>query len=267
MDIFKEAANNPKTAAQFIEGDRYMRCKGHAITSMANQELREINLQECAQLYSFMTRIDFQNNQLEKVPDDFFQCLTSLEVLNLSKNKITSLPAGMGDLQDLAEIDVSVNQLSVIPADISKLKDSLVYLDISHNPLHTLPEAVFSCVKLEDLIAENIGVLGDISNLKNLKELKNLNLGYNCIEKISDELGDLPLTQLNLSGVPWVPMTSYPSLVMFSKAISENMVTRKLGPEVKLFCTIDKMLLILKLCMYFIIKSHFNLSEMQALRF
>ena len=225
MEIFKETAENPKIAKQFSENDRYMRCKGHAISSMANQDLKEINLSECSPLYSFLTRMDFHNNQIETVPEDFFQVLTSLEYLNLSKNRISALPGGIGNQTDLAEIDVSDNQLTSLPADISKLKDSLIYLDISNNPLHDLPECIFACVKLEDLIAENIGVLGNIVNLKNLKELKNLNLGFNSIEKIPDELGDLPLTHLNLSGVPLVPNMNYTSLLMFTKALSRNMVT------------------------------------------
>lgn len=209
-----------------------MRCKAHAISSMANQDLREINLSDCAQLYSFMTRIDFQNNQIEKIHDDFFECLFALEVLNLSKNKIKELPAGMGKLKDLTEVDVSYNQLTSLPADMADLKDSLIILDISHNPLNGISEAIFKCEKLQDLVAENIGVVSSLAGLKNLKELLNLNLGYNLIENIPEELGDLPLTHLNLSGVPWVPLTSYPSMVMFYKALHENMVTAKIKAEV-----------------------------------
>lgn len=209
-----------------------MRCKGHGVASMANQDLREISLKECSQLYSLMTRMDFQNNALEKIPKDFFECLTALEYLNLSKNKITALPDGIGKLQDLAELDLSYNQFTSLPPDIEELNESLTSLDISHNPLDGIPAGVFKCVKLEDFHAENIGVISDFSAIKNLKVLQTLNLGYNSMEKIPDELGDLPLTHLNLSGVPWVPMTSYPSLVMFTKALSQNIVTGKLTIEV-----------------------------------
>ncbi|XP_052759659.1 uncharacterized protein LOC128202664 [Mya arenaria] len=239
MDVVNSALKDKDVSKKFVDGDN-IRCIGHANSSLANQDIKEINLAEYSQLYNFLTRIDFQNNQLETLPDEFFTSFVVLESLNLSKNKIEKLPSGIGKLKEITEINVAHNKLTELPSDFAGLKETLLFLDISHNPLNHLPHNVSFLTKLEELHAENVGNV-DLSDVIKLKQLTVLNVGYNLINSIPDQLGELPLEYLNLSGVPWIPESNYPSIVMFTKALSSNNVTNVMGKEemLKLFSGAD----------------------------
>ena len=77
---------------------------------MANNNLREIPVEEFENVYMFMTRLDFQNNQIQALPPDFFTKFRALESINLSKNGLSELPKGIGNLNELSELDISTNR-------------------------------------------------------------------------------------------------------------------------------------------------------------
>lgn len=110
LEIFNSTLKDEQVLGQFTEGDRYVRCKGHSGSAMINSNLREIPMEEYASVYSFMTRLDFQNNQIQALPEDFFKNFKALEYLNISRNGILELPAGIGSLNELSDLDISSNR-------------------------------------------------------------------------------------------------------------------------------------------------------------
>ena len=88
------------------------------------------------------------------VPAEIGQ-LTSLRVLNLGDNQLTSLPAEIGQLTSLKELDLSDNQLTSLPAEIGRLT-SLTQLDLRGNQLTSLPAEIGQLTSLEELnLCEN----------------------------------------------------------------------------------------------------------------
>ena len=130
------------------------------------------------------------------------------------------------------KVNIFICRLKTLPADFENVSTSLTSLNISNNHLNDIPASVFKLAKLEELHAENIGVITNLQQLRNLMELKVLNIGLNHIEKIPEELGDLHLEYLDLSGVPWIPATTYQSQIAFMKQLQFNHVTMSIDMKV-----------------------------------
>ncbi|MBD3350722.1 MAG: hypothetical protein GF364_04460, partial [Candidatus Lokiarchaeota archaeon] len=111
--------------------------------------------------------INFHNNELEEIPSSFFDIPSLLEV-DLSKNSIKSLPAGnVADSKDhlIKKLDLSYNKIDTIPEKTRYLKD-IEDLDLSFNPLpwKDLPEEAKEKIKkrneaLFDIVPEKEAML------------------------------------------------------------------------------------------------------------
>ena len=78
---------------------------------------------------------------LSDVPDALLTC-TSLTVLSLSSNNLTSLPSGLGvSLRLLASLDVSSNALDAVPDGLLACT-SLTVLNLASNNLTSLPSSL-----------------------------------------------------------------------------------------------------------------------------
>lgn len=66
--------------------------------------------------------------------------MSHLEVLNLSKNKLTVIPDQIGKLAGLKELDVAQNNIQVISLEGLIQLTAIEKLNVSYNPLRKIPE-------------------------------------------------------------------------------------------------------------------------------
>jgi Leucine-rich repeat (LRR) protein len=59
---------------------------------------------------------------------------STLRILNVSNNRLTSFPAEVGQLADLEILDLSGNEITQLPNEIENLI-TLIELDLRGNPL------------------------------------------------------------------------------------------------------------------------------------
>ncbi|KAF5404449.1 hypothetical protein PHET_02125 [Paragonimus heterotremus] len=78
--------------------------------------------------------------------------LTQLKVLDISQNKLSSIPDDFAKLCNLSSLDMSRNCLANLPYSICKLR-SLKVLDISHNQLQNLPTELYKLKRLRQVHA------------------------------------------------------------------------------------------------------------------
>ncbi|NWH34309.1 PIDD1 protein, partial [Chloropsis hardwickii] len=116
------------------------------------------------------------------------------------RGSLTSLPPDFGNLRCLTHLDLSFNRLSTLPSCILHLA-SLRVLLVSHNSLVTLPED-FGCLSKLTFFSAMKNQLKDLPHsIGELSMLQDLDLSENALELLPEEVGNLHnCTELDLSG-------------------------------------------------------------------
>lgn len=132
--------------------------------------------------------LDLHSNLITDLPNEF-QYLSSLRILNVSENRMSSLPFEC--LDSLVELDAAQNRLrgSLLPAGLEL--PNLRTLDVAHNALTSLTDS--NIVNLPSLQFLNIteNRLTDLPDVSSWTELLTLTAGGNRLSKIPEGLSTL----------------------------------------------------------------------------
>ena len=112
--------------------------------------------------------------------------LQSLETLNLSNNNLIKIPTSIGDLKNLFRLDLMKNKINEIPFTIWENLVNLNNLNLNFNEIKLIP----------------------ISFCKNLQFLE---ISFNFIDKIPEEIGNL--NSLHLLNISHNNLTSIPNSI------------------------------------------------------
>lgn len=187
--------------------------------------------------------VKLSNNFIKSVDTDAFKPLTSVRVISLRQNNITSLPHGLfGSNTLLLTVDLSYNNIYVIdnttfPLNCIKnlnlqhnrLQDlnftlpfSLVNLELSFNLIsHIARDSFIKMFSLETIILENNNLKTFAAGcFRDLHSLDVLSLSHNRIEVKDGCLGGLQnLTVLNIAN------NSIQNLLPITSHLFENLIT------------------------------------------
>ena len=153
-----------------------------------------------------ITELLAQECAIDNIPLDISK-LSSIKVLDLKANHITSLPISFGGLTNLEYLDLGyfemgtrMNKISDLGPDFGKLK-KLKYLNLAGNVLQTLPEGFSGLTELTEL---NLGLNklpGLPISVTQLSNLAKLDLSLNDVSVIPAQVSNLAnLEELNLQG-------------------------------------------------------------------
>ncbi|KJH40996.1 leucine Rich repeat-containing domain protein [Dictyocaulus viviparus] len=148
-----------------VQSIRFLCCENNRIKSLPNPS-DELNLVSCV-LY---------NNQLTELPVDFLRKCSRLRHLNLSFNRLTSLPA--------VNTNVEQNQLNTLRMSGNRLDETVVPILMKMKRLRTL-----------DLSRNKLRYFDD-SALGSLILLEELNLSSNELTALSSSIFSLPSLQV-----------------------------------------------------------------------
>lgn len=99
--------------------------------------------------------LDLAGLELRTLPINFLRLFRNLRSLNLSINKLQTLPSGIGLLTSLKSLDISYNELTSLPDSIGSLIN-LNNLSLSKNHLQDLPVEFSNLLGLSTLkLSEN----------------------------------------------------------------------------------------------------------------
>ena len=153
--------------------------------------------------------LNLTRNALKTLPENVLDGLTELDTLYLADNSLTALPNGVfNDLVDLTNLQLGINSLTALPDGVFDNLDELELLSLSRNELTELPDGIF-----DDL--EDLELLWLYSN-----EITELPDG------VFDELDDLELLWLHSNEITELPDGVFDDLEdLESLALSVNRIT------------------------------------------
>ena len=157
-------------------------CSGFICHNIKELSLWENSFQGLSSLQELSIEGFFGN--LRPLPGNVFAGLSSLRVLNLQRNSLSSLPgnafAGLSSLERLNLVD---NSLSSLPEDVFDGLSSLERLSLQKNSLSSLPEGVFAGLSSLQQITLSENSLGSLPEnvFDGLSSLQNLYLNKNFL--------------------------------------------------------------------------------------
>jgi len=172
--------------------------------------LREVNVSynfltavpKCLCLLPSLSILSLEGNYISLLFPDKLIPSTTLTVLNLNFNRISSLPADLVQLSNLEELYLSGNNIYQIPSFLTQLSNLRV-LDMSYNQLTELPKLIGEMSSLRGLFVNNNQIKKLPVSLGSLPHLESLNLASNLLENTksieSIKSGCQEISRLNIS--------------------------------------------------------------------
>lgn len=143
------------------------------LLSLSNLDTCKVytSLEEALRNPNQVVRLKLSRAKLKKFPEEIRQ-LVNLQELDLSKNKLHTLPDSLG-LPYLQRLTLAKNSFEEFPVAICRLTH-LKELVLSQNEIQALPSSIGQLKELEylDLWSNNLGIYpNELSQLTALKEL------------------------------------------------------------------------------------------------
>ena len=152
---------------------------------------------------SWVQFLNLSNNKLSSLPESLID-LKMVVSLNLSKNKLKAAPSEIFSMISLRDVNLSGNTISELP-DIPQWRPVLKTLNVSDNNLSSLPPGIAkSCIETLNLRGNNFTRVPLC--VCEIISLKDLDLSNNReINVLPDEMGKLRnLTHINLRNLDQV---------------------------------------------------------------
>ncbi len=175
----------------------YITFKSKKIVFINNYlDLRHLNIESPSELeplceLSNLEYLNLSGNKLSSLPKCFIN-LINMKELWLNGNKFFTLPEAIRNYRGLKVLGLGSNYLSTLPISIENLK-CLESLDLADNHFSNLPDHIGTLKQLKKLyLGINRLRFGGIPRtIKALKNLKKLNLAYNCLSKLPKVITEL----------------------------------------------------------------------------
>ncbi|CAK1599652.1 unnamed protein product [Parnassius mnemosyne] len=142
--------------------------------------------------------LQISDKKLKDIPVEVFNLSEHLRNLDLSKNKISSVPDDISRLKNLKQLNLSANHIEVLPDSLIYLK-KLEMLNVSNNSISSLPSHFSNLNNLKQVYLSHNKFTEFPSQLLCLNNLEVVDLSNNKITRIPDGMSDFYAAELNLS--------------------------------------------------------------------
>lgn len=144
--------------------------------------------------------LDLSDNKISSLPDDFGKFI-KLKIVFFANNTFTTFPKVLADCPELRMVGFKSNQLQWIPEDAFPAK--LSWLILTDNQLTCLPKSIGNCKYLQKCALAGNQLNALPTEMANCVNLELLRVSANQLEELPQWLIELPrLSWLGFSGNP-----------------------------------------------------------------
>lgn len=165
-----------------------------------SEELTEFP-SEIYELADTLEILDLSGNKLSELPDDFAK-LSNLKILFLSNNRFEAVPNVLADCPKLEMIGFKANQIVSLPENALPLTTR--WLILTDNKIQTLPESMGDLTKLQKLMLAGNELTIIPESMAKCRALQLVRLSANKLVELPQFIFELPkLAWLAFSGNPF----------------------------------------------------------------
>ncbi|KAI7899069.1 uncharacterized protein BX663DRAFT_518973 [Cokeromyces recurvatus] len=149
--------------------------------------------------YTTILELDISRNRLDSLPSQISE-LIHLRILNATSNQITEIPSELFALKELEVLSLSQNQITFIPEDMPRLLPNLVTFRIAANLIESLPKRLNYWQKLRHLQLGSVyggnKLIQLPDSLTEMPVLEELDVSYNQLRRLPPDLHLLQSLQI-----------------------------------------------------------------------
>ena len=161
---------------------------------MGNQGSMKNHLQNAERTGVFQ----FSNHNMSEFPKDLVKVKDNIRSLDLSHNKLRTVPSYLGTCPVLKQLNFGANRLTNLPDNLGNIK-KLESLILSDNHINLLPQSFANLANLRTLVLSGNVMTTFPLQVCGLKHLELLDLSKNKIQEIPDGVENLQVSELNLN--------------------------------------------------------------------
>lgn len=171
------------------------------VTRLKLSEQLETFPSEIFDLVDSLEVLDLSGNRLSHLPSDLWR-LHKLRILFCSNNLFTEVPVGLGKCPELEMIGFKANRIRHLPAEA--LPPALRWLILTDNRLESVPDEIGHCTRLQKLMLAGNQLRTLPETLSRCSRLELLRIAANRLPALPDWLLTMPrLTWLAFAGNPF----------------------------------------------------------------
>lgn len=166
--------------------------------------------------------------ELTSLPDDF-KYLNRVQELDLSNNKLVTIPSAVFQMVGLKRLLLNNNPLTDISPDVEKLVN-LEHLECQNGKIKELPETLGKLLVLEDLALDNNLIERIPIGLTNSKSLKSLTMESNYLKSIPEQI--VNMFKLEYLVIIYNPISDLPDAIATMRRLWIEAFGTKITKEV-----------------------------------
>eukprot|EP00750_Incisomonas_marina_P011166 INCI16350.4.p1 GENE.INCI16350.4~~INCI16350.4.p1 ORF type:complete len:1412 (+),score=255.21 INCI16350.4:470-4237(+) len=159
------------------------------LMKLNNNKISEVPGMDFLFWCSSLQQLDLSANRLVTLPREL-GLLGNLRLLLLKDNRLCELPESLADLRELRVLTIAQNNIAKLPDAVGDLRN-LQRLDAAYNLLEDLPQTFGNCTTLENLDLDTNKLRDLPRSFSQLTRLKRLKLTCNHIRQLPADFGAL----------------------------------------------------------------------------